>query len=212
MTTHLRETEFVDFAEGTLDAPRTAHLEACAACRAEAEGIAVALREAAAVEMPEPSPLFWEHFSARVHDQVTHEVPERAPSWTTVAIRVLMPLAAAVAVVIGIVSATLLPRLMQGTPSDAALGTNQTSAKAASAAPVPSAVGSDLDTTNVDAKNAEVWDMLTAAASDMSADDAHAAGMGMRPGAVDHAVQHMNQTELTELGRLLKTELKRSSD
>ena len=37
-------------------------------------------------------------------------------------------------------------------------------------------------------------------------------GWACVPAAVDHAVQHMSQTELTELGRLLKTELKRSSD
>jgi hypothetical protein len=140
--THLRETEFVDFAEGTLAAPRIAHLEACAACRAQAEEISTALHEAAAVEMPEPSPLFWEHFSARVRNQVANEVPERAPSWTTVAIRVLMPLAAAVAVVIGIVSATLLPRWMQGISSGVALAPGHASADAVGAVPAPPAAGS----------------------------------------------------------------------
>ncbi len=209
--THLRETEFVDFTEGTLAPERRAHLEVCDACRAQAAGLAAVLREAAAVEMPDPSPLFWEHFSARVRDAVGHQPIERGPSWSTVAIRVLMPIAAAVAVVIGIVSATLLPRWLQGTPAGTASAPSEASAAIALPAPPP-ITGADLDTTNIDVKNAAVWDMLTDAAADMSIDDAHAAGMGMGPGSVDHAVQHMNQAELTELGRLLKTELKRSSN
>jgi hypothetical protein len=209
--THLRETEFVDFTEGTLAPERRAHLEVCDGCRTQAAELAAVLREAAAVEAPDPSPLFWEHFSARVRDEVGHQTIERGPSWSTVAIRVLMPLAAAVAVVIGIASAALLPRWLQGSPAGPPPAPPQ--ASAAVMLPVPPPVtGADLDTTNIDAKNAAVWNMLTDAAADMSIDDAHAAGMGMRPGAVDHAVQHMNQAELTELGRLLKTELKRSSD
>jgi hypothetical protein len=210
--THLRDSEFVDFAEGTLPAARATHVETCAECRAQAEALSAALREVEAVEMPEPSPLFWEHFSARVRDQVAREEPDQAPSWVTVGIRVLMPLVAAVAVVIAVFSATLLPGWMQGTRPDARLVPSHASA-AAGVAVAPPAAGLDLDpTTTVDPQDAGVWDMLTAAASDMGADEAHAAGMGVRPGAVDHAVQHMNQAELTELGRLLKDELKRSSD
>jgi predicted anti-sigma-YlaC factor YlaD len=207
--THLRDTEFVDFAEGMLAASRAAHLEACASCRAQAEEIAAALRKTAAVEMPEPSPLYWDHFSARVHDQVAHETLDRGVSWTTLAVRMLMPLAVAAAVVVAIVSSGLLPRLVQPTPSatSAALAPSHATT-ATQLAPLAAA---DTDAA-VDAQNAEVWDVLTAAASDMAIDDAHAAGMGIRPGAVDHAVTHMNQAELTELGHLLQTEMKRSSD
>ena len=210
--THLLDTEFVEFAEGTLPAARASHLDGCAECRAQAEAVSAALREVTAVEMPEPSPLFWDHFSTRVRDEVAHEVPDQAPSWVTVGIRVLMPLVAAVAVVIGVFSGALLPRWMQGTRPDARLTSSHATADAGIAVPPP-VTGLELDsTTAVDPQNAGVWDTLTAAASDMSVDEAHAAGMGVRPGAVDHAVEHMNQAELTELGRLLKDELKRSSD
>jgi len=64
----------------------------------------------------------------------------------------------------------------------------------------------------VDAQNAEVWDVLTAAASDVGIDDAHAAGLRAHPGAIDGAVQRLNQAELKELGRLLQSEMKRSSN
>lgn len=209
--THLRDTEFVDFAEGTLAAPRAAHLGRCAECRAQAEAISGALREAASVDIPEPSPLFWDQFSARVREGIAGETPERAGWWMAAGVRVLMPLVAALAVVIAIVSAALLPRWMQA-PSGAALAPSHASTAAVSVVGEP-ATEPDLDSTPaVDAKNAAVWDVLTAAASDMALDDAHAEGMGIRPGAVDHAVRHMNQAELTELKRLLKTELKQSSD
>ena len=203
MTRHLQDTEFVDFAEGTLAGQRAAHLETCAECRAQAEDVAAALREVSAVEMPEPSPLFWEHFSARVGEQVAHETPQRTSWWTSVDVRALVPLVAALAVVVAALSVTLLPRIARrpvvsgGLASSHAAADANLSADADSAAPV-------------DEKNAEVWDVLTAAASDIGVDDAHSAGMAARPGTVDHAVTHLSQAELAELGRLLQSELKGS--
>jgi hypothetical protein len=206
MTRHLRNTEFVDFAEGTLGAPRAAHLDACAECRAQAEGVAAALREVSAVEMPEPSPLFWDYFSARVREQAAHETPEPAAWWSSVGVRALMPLVAALAILIAIFSATLLPRTGHNAPVSRELASSGARMDARAAV-------ADADVlAPVDAQNAEVWDVLTAAASDLRIDEAHEVGMGVRPGAVDHAVTHMNQTELKELARLLQTELKRSSD
>ena len=78
-------TEFVDAAERLLGAPRAAHLERCERCRAQAQRTCRRGTRPRAVEVPEPSPLFWEHFRARVRDQVAARSAERAPSWTTVA-------------------------------------------------------------------------------------------------------------------------------
>jgi len=200
MTRHLRDAEFVDFAEGTLAPPRAVHLDACAVCRAQAETVAAALREASAVEMPDPSPLFWDHFSARVREQVAHETPERAAWWALSGVRALLPLVAALAVVV-VVSVTWLPRLTHAPGATDALASSHASGALAADGEVPA---------GVDTQDAEVWAVLAAAASDVGVDDAHAAGMGMRPGAVDHAVTHMNQAELNELGRLLQSELKGS--
>jgi hypothetical protein len=203
MTSHLGDTEFVDFAEGTLAGPRALHLKTCAECRAQAEDIAAALRDVSAVEMPEPSPLFWEHFSARVRDEVAHETPERAGWWTSLGVRALVPLVAALAVIVVVFSVTLLPRIGRSPAVSGEL--------ASSHAAVDSNPSADADpAAPVDAKNAEVWDVLTAAASDMGVEDADAAGMATHPGAVDHEVTHLNQAELTELGRLLQTQLKGS--
>lgn len=204
MTRHLRDTEFVDFAEGTLAGPRAAHLDSCAECRAHAEDVAAALRAVSAVDTPEPSPLFWDHFSARVRESVAHETPDRAGWWTSVGIRSFVPLVAALAVIVAVFSMTMLPRIGRKAPASGELTSSHAAADS-------NAVVVDVDLpATVDAKNAEVWAVLTAAASDMGVEEAHAAGMATHPGSVDHEVTHLSQAELTELGRLLQTQLKGS--
>ncbi len=196
--THLAPKEFVDAADGTLPQTRAAHLDTCDACRELAEGMGALLREVAAVEPPDPSPLFWEHFACRVHDAIAHErIPART-SWTWIGARVFAPLTAVAALVIAVVSGAVLPRLAR-TPA------------VAPPAVVAAAPAIEIEAT-VDPDNTAVWAVLTAAAADMHIDDAHAAGMTAHPAAVDRAVQRLNKEELAELGRLLQTELKRSGD
>ncbi len=71
--THLTADELVDAVEGTLDAGRRAHLSACEACETEVRKLSAILREAREIDVPEPSPLFWRHFSARVHAAIQGE-------------------------------------------------------------------------------------------------------------------------------------------
>ena len=66
--THLSESEFVDLAADALDPRRAAHVETCAPCREQRDALRAMLRDVSAVVVPEPSPLFWEHMSARVRD------------------------------------------------------------------------------------------------------------------------------------------------
>ena len=67
---HLTESEMVDLLDATLAPGRRAHLDACDACRTTADGLRAVLARSADVAIPEPSPLFWEHFSARVREDV----------------------------------------------------------------------------------------------------------------------------------------------
>src|SRR5262249_44076197 len=120
--------------------------------------------------------------------------------------RAAMPLLAALAIVLAVLSAALLPRITRSTPGPGGLAPSRTGTDAA-------ALAADVDLpapvpASIDAKNAEVWAVLTAAAPDRAVEDAHAAGMVTHPGAVDHEVTHLSQAELTELGRLLQTQLK----
>jgi len=88
-------------------------------------------------------------------------------------------------------------------------GATQIADRVASEPAASATVGADTAT---DAENAEVWAVLTAAASTMEFEDAHDAGMHVQPAAIERAVQDLTAAERTELGRLLQTELKRSSN
>ena len=70
---HLSPDTFVDLLDGTLSDASVPHLESCEACRRQLSGLRITWDAAAAVEAPEPSPLFWDHFSARVREAVSTE-------------------------------------------------------------------------------------------------------------------------------------------
>lgn len=202
---HLSPSEFVDLADGTLPPGRAGHAEGCDACRAQGALVREALRATSAPEIPEPSPLFWEHFSARVREGVATQ--ELRTAWSWLGGREPWRLAAAFAIVVAVVSTAWLVRAPRSSPSQVvAPVTHEHSASTL----VPNHSG-DINA-GVDPGNAEVWAVLTAAAADMAIEDAGAAGMKPHPAAVDRAVQGMNTAELNELGRLLQSELKRSGN
>jgi hypothetical protein len=68
--------------DGGLDAARRAHLDTCAACRSEIEALGGVLARVRAVDVPEPSPLFWDHLARRVGDAIAQEpAPARRRAW-----------------------------------------------------------------------------------------------------------------------------------
>jgi hypothetical protein len=197
---HLVSSELVELVEGTLAADRAAHVDSCDACRAATADLLNVVRRASALEddVPEPSPLFWDHLSARVREGIATERVGGAP-WWMVSVRPFAPVAAAVVLVV-LVSATMVMR--REVPPAVA----EPIAGVAHVEP-----GMDMDVT-VDPANREVWEVLTAAAADLELEDAHAAGLSVQPATLDRAVQRLNADELNELGRLLQSELKRSSN
>jgi len=71
---HLSAGELVDLAEGTRAPGSAPHLASCDACRRALEGLRVTMAGIeAAVEVPEPPPLFWDRLSARVGEAVAAE-------------------------------------------------------------------------------------------------------------------------------------------
>jgi hypothetical protein len=201
--THLSESEFVDLIEdeATLDPRRAAHAETCASCREQLDALRGVLRETADVEVPEPSPLFWEHLPTRVRDGIAAD-PGAGSGWNWFGIRSLMPLAAAAALIVAVFSGGLLTRAVRGGHTDVLVPGRTANATLTPARP---------DSTP-DAENAEVWALLTAAVSDVEFEDAHDAGMHVHPGTIEHAVQDLTAAERNELGRLLQSELKRASN
>jgi hypothetical protein len=80
MRTHLSADELTAALEAQLGPPGEAHLRECEVCRGMLEQARAALKLVSADATPEPSPLFWEHFAARVRQATTGAaVPQR--SW-----------------------------------------------------------------------------------------------------------------------------------
>src|SRR4029077_15291184 len=98
---HLSARQLVDLAEGTQPESAAPHLASCAICRRQLADMRAMMSVAAEAEVPEPSPLFWDHLSARVAEAVAAEqAPRRswigAVSWT----RLVAPLASAAALLL----------------------------------------------------------------------------------------------------------------
>src|SRR5262245_56930878 len=75
---HPNAAELLDLADGRDREKWALHLEGCDVCRRQVADLADTMRAARAVNVPEPSPLFWEHLSARVRASVPDEP---TPSW-----------------------------------------------------------------------------------------------------------------------------------
>jgi hypothetical protein len=60
---HLKPDELVDLAEGAGAESSARHLASCDACRTELQTLKTAMALAADVDVPEPSPLFWDWWS-----------------------------------------------------------------------------------------------------------------------------------------------------
>src|SRR5256885_5364116 len=79
---HLQPDELVDVAEGARTEQSVPHLASCELCRHQLAELKALMSAAAEVEVPEPSPLFWDHFSARVREAVAAEGAPRRSFWT----------------------------------------------------------------------------------------------------------------------------------
>ena len=107
---HLTPEQFVDVAEGTRPETSLPHLASCDTCRRQLAGVRAMMSEAVAGGVPEPSPLFWAHLSARVNEAVAAETG-RSLSWRERLLRphILVPS------LLGVLAAALLAVLLPGT-------------------------------------------------------------------------------------------------
>src|SRR5687768_13617255 len=113
--THLTSDEFVDALDKALEPSRQTHLDACAPCQLQLTELAGVLSEAQRVAVPEPSPLYWEHLSARVRTAIDAE-PGPAGSWRALLKwPVLAPIAALAMLLVAL--AVAIPRQQQAVPS-----------------------------------------------------------------------------------------------
>jgi hypothetical protein len=183
--THLTADELIDAMEGMLAADRQAHLATCDACRRELAGLSSVLGEAKQASVPEPSPFFWQHFSARVNSAIDAEQVAGAgwPSWLRW--QVLLPLGAVALIILGLMIS--VPKQERSDATEFAL-----QAPEAPQAPPDS------------------WVMLADLVGDLDVETAAAAGVAVKPGVAELAVLALTAEEQQELTRLLKVELMRA--
>lgn len=187
--THLTPDELVDLVEGALAADRAAHVETCAACRRQADDVRAVLAAAAEDDVPEPSPLFWEQFSARVRRAIDAEPTRRSPWGWVWRPAVGLPLVAAlVAVIAGVVVSRVGP------------GSTGEGGGTATSVDTPGAFHTDEIALPPDDAS---WDVVAMIAATLEWEDAEAAGFSAGPGAADRAVLLLTPEERAELGRLL---------
>lgn len=187
--THLTPDEFVDAVEGTLLPERRAHVEQCPACREESARLALVLGEARAMDVPEPSPLFWDRLSSRVRTAIADEEGTRA-AWPLAWLRwnVLVPLGA-LALVIAALAVAIPDRLVP------AVAVDSTPASGVGDAAIdPASMGTPA------------WTVLADIVGPVAVEHAREAGIVVHPGDVERVALELNVAERIELLRLLKEE------
>jgi hypothetical protein len=97
MTRHVADESLPDLASGLGSDAERSHAAACPACASRVAGVRSALQAARSVEVPEPSPLYWEAMRRSVGRRIDDEPRARA-SWAWLAS--LAGAAAVVAVVV----------------------------------------------------------------------------------------------------------------
>ena len=202
--THFSETEILDAVEGRLSPERQRHAATCAVCARQVDDLRNVFERASAAEVPEPSPLFWDHFSARVRDEIASETPGRW-KWAS-SLRPIPIAAAAVAVV-----ALLVTFAVFRSPSSKPAAVDRHEVADAG----PSAVAStdadpDVDADADDVEIDEAWAVVRAVADDVVLDDVTDAGISARPGSAERAVRTLSKAERTELAAIIAEELRRS--
>jgi hypothetical protein len=190
---HLTPDELVDLTEGLLSSVRMAHLASCATCRAQGNELIALLEQARAVPVPEPSPLFWEHFSDRVRSAIADEParPREWPQWLRWP--VLTPVAGLALLILALVIAVPHPEI-----AESILAENHS----------PSALVAEPD---AEAAVDSAFAFIVEAVGPLDVEMAQEAGIATLPGAADRAAFHLTDDEQVELVRLIREELARGS-
>ena len=194
---HLTRDDMLAWVEGARDAGIEAHLSACAACHDEVAALDAVRRAVAQAPVPEPSPLFWDHFSRSVRERI--DAGETVPaSWTEHvltwrwrrALATVAPLAVAALVLAA--AGPALYRLAKVSPSP---------------------VSGEMPALTSDMGD-EPWETVVGLVEAYASDEAGAtpAEMGLEaptlsPGSAERAAAELSDAESRELARLLRLEL-----
>ena len=136
-----------------------------------------------ALDVPEPSPLFWDHFPARVRAAVSAAPPEAAPAWWR---RPVVALSLSLALCAGVATWVVLPRT----------------------ASAPAAVETVTAEPAAGAADDAGWLLVASTAEASSVDALREAGFGVQPDGADAAIEELSQDERAAFVSLLQAEMK----
>ena len=155
------------------------------------------LREVADIDVPEPSPLFWDHFGARVNRAID-AAPATRPWWRSPGYAWLA-VAAALFIAVATFYALTMPR--EGDVTIAA-------GSSPGADPVSATLRAETD--GIDIESDEAWAVVRTFADELEYDEAREAGVMPRAGSVERAATELSVEERAELVRLIEEDLKRT--
>ena len=186
---HLSRTELLDLVEDLdIAHEHRRHLESCEECRATAASLRATMAEVRRDAGTEPSPLFWDHFAARVSDAIRDGSPAASEhsrlAW--LGGRTAAWVAAALLVVVGMTAVVSRVTLHAPTP----------------VAGIVDPQG-EVDPVWGDVREAATWGSVP---WDATEPDAITAG----PGTAEQVVMELTADERAELARLIDREMKRS--
>lgn len=196
---HLAPEELIDLAEGVRAEDAVPHLQSCKVCRQQIVALRTtmsAVGSSPGIDVPEPSPLFWDHFSQRVREAIAAEgAPgSRFAGWRW---ETALPASWRTWAMAGVAAAVLIsiyvtaPRTL--TPSGGrGAGVPSAGLQPFGAADDPSLL-----------LFADLTEQIDSAAMTE-------AGWSSHVGAVDEVVASLTDDERLELQRLLKEELAKS--
>ncbi len=205
MSRHLSEDELLRLAE---TGEAHAHLAECDACRSSVGELRGAIAAALEVDVPEPSPLFWDHLSRRVREGIAAaggprtEVRDRRVRGGRLpryGLATALRRFAYVAVVVLLAAAAVwrMETARQRRPEAAP-------ANRAAVRPDDFALDPALDSPESATEDAS-WRLVTDVASTVDLDTATAeGGFSLQPGAAERAALRLSPDEQRELVKLLQ--------
>jgi hypothetical protein len=189
---HLTAAQLVDIADGSAAETAAPHLQTCEACRRQLADLQSAVAAATAVEVPEPSPLFWDRLSDRVREAVAAEAAPRAAMWRPGNWpRLVIPAAGGALIAVALAAALTLRGPTTSVPAVAA------PSPAVGAAPV------------IEPGDDPSLNLVADLASQVDWDVAGDVGLPMHAGAVDDGIADLTPGERREMQRLLQEAIRR---
>ncbi len=192
---HLTLDDLMDVADGTRPVPP--HVETCDACRLELAGLRRTMAVVAEVEVPEPSPLYWDHLSSRIKEAVGIEPPPRWSVADALGWRAWLRAGALALVVLAVVLGVVRSRAPEMTGAPAA----RSAAIEREGTVEPDAV------TDAAASSDPSLELIADLSEGLDWDAATAAGWTTATTSLDQTLEHLTDDERATLHQLLQEAL-----